>query len=278
MLTTPAFNALLKTLEEPPKHIIFIFATTEPHEIPITVLSRCQRFDFRRISVIEIADHLAAVCQNEKVKADTNALFLIAKNSDGSMRDAQSALDQLIAYSENEINVGKVRSMFGVASFDIYYQFLEYIQNKDLKNGIEFIARLYHQGLDLKLFITNFIDFIRNIFLIKNKITDPEVIEESQDEIELMKQKSEKFDLEVVDEMIKYLVAFLENFRYTGQFKILVEIAFLNLIDISQKISLHFIYQYLLVLIVLGKDQLILNLNKSQYLKQNLKKLNRSRT
>jgi len=140
MLTNEAFNALLKTLEEPPEHIIFMFATTAPHKIPLTVLSRCQRFDFRRITIEEISTMLAKICRAEKVEAEKEALFLIAKNSDGSMRDGQSALDQLIAYSEGKITAEKVRQMFGLATSEIYHTFLSHIHENDIQKGVKFIA------------------------------------------------------------------------------------------------------------------------------------------
>lgn len=245
MLTPEAFNALLKTLEEPPEHIIFMFATTEPHKIPLTVLSRCQRFDFRRITTQEIAVHLEKICETEKVNAEKDALFLLAKNSDGSMRDAQSALDQLIAYSEGKINPEKVRKMFGLSTSEIYHMFLLHIKNKDIQKGFQFISEIYTQGLDLKLFITNFIDFLRNLFLVKNGIEDGSILEENKSEISQLKEWSQEFDLDVIDEMIKYLITFLENFRYSTLHKILLEIAFINLIDVSQKLSLKFIYKYI---------------------------------
>ena len=245
MLTPEAFNALLKTLEEPPEHIIFMFATTEPHKIPLTVLSRCQRFDFRRITINEITVHLKEICKSEGVTADKEALFLLAKNSDGSMRDAQSALDQLIAYSEGEINVEKVRNMFGLSNTEIYHLFLSYIHKQDVEKGIKFISKIYNQGLDLKLFITSFLDFLRNLFLIANNIEDESILEENESEIVQLKKWTEFFKEDVLDEMIKYLISFLENFRYSTLHKILVEVAFLNLIDISKRISLKFIYNYI---------------------------------
>ncbi len=245
MLTLEAFNALLKTLEEPPEHIVFMFATTEPNKIPLTVLSRCLRFDFRRITVNEISVQLEKICNSENVKADQEALFILAKNSDGSMRDAQSALDQLIAYSEGNINVEKVRYMFGLSTSDIYYLFLSHVHNNDVSKGVEFIFKLYNQGLDLKLFIINFIDFLRNLLLIQSGIEDEFILEENKAQIEQLKKYSGQFEIDVIEEMIKYLLNFLESFRYSTLSKVLLEVAFLNLIDISNKVSLKFIYNYI---------------------------------
>lgn len=245
MLTPEAFNALLKTLEEPPEHIVFMFATTEPNKIPLTVLSRCQRFDFRRITVNEISAQLEKICNDENVKAEQEALFILAKNSDGSMRDAQSALDQLIAYSEGNINAEKVRYMFGLSTSDIYHLFLSHVYNNDVSKGVKFIFKLYTQGLDLKFFIINFIDFLRNLLLIQNGIEDEFILEENKAQIEQLKKYSGQFEIDVIDEMIKYLLNFLESFRYSTLSKVLLEIAFLNLIDISNKVSLKFIYKYI---------------------------------
>ncbi len=113
MLTKPAFNALLKTLEEPPKHVIFIFATTEPHQIPMTVLSRCQRFNFRRLTVLEIEGKLREISEKEKISVDDEAVKLIARQADGSLRDGESMLDQLFTYSDKTITTNEVRMMFG---------------------------------------------------------------------------------------------------------------------------------------------------------------------
>ncbi|MDD5067152.1 MAG: DNA polymerase III subunit gamma/tau [bacterium] len=245
MLTTPAFNALLKTLEEPPRHIIFIFATTEAHLIPLTVLSRCQRFDFRRITTLEISGQLGKICEKEGVKAEKNALFLLAKSSDGSMRDAQSALDQLIAFSGNEITVDKVGKMFGLPLTEVYRHYVKFIMEKDVRKGMELINQLYQQGVDLRLFLEGLIDFLRDLFLVKNGIEDEEILDENKEEIGNLKVLAQDMDLAVLDEMIKYLITFLQNFKYTAQFKILVETSFLNLTDISQKISLKFIYDFI---------------------------------
>ena len=244
MLTEPAFNALLKTLEEPPPHIVFIFATTEPHKIPATVLSRCQRYDFRRISISEIVQHLKKIAKNENVNITDDALFLIAKNSDGSLRDSQSTLDQLIAFAEGEITEEKVRQLFGISDVEIYQAFLKSIVNEEIKNGLKIIYEIYNKGIDLKQFVTNLIEFLRNIFLVKIGIDDINILEESKDKIEIFKRFAKDFESEVLQEMIIYLTELLNNFRYTIQFKSLLEIGFLNLINIYKKVTLKFIYEF----------------------------------
>lgn len=245
MLTAPAFNALLKTLEEPPPHIIFIFATTEAHLIPLTVLSRCQRFDFRRITVAETVSRLESICAGENVRADREALFLLAKNSDGSMRDAQSALDQLIAYSENNIDAEKVSRMFGLPLAGVYHDYIQSVLEGDMGRGLGLISRLYGGGHDLKLFVEGLTGYLRGLFLVKNGIEDEEVLRESPQTVLQLKEQAGKMEMEVISEMIRYLVAFMENFRYTSHFRVLAELSFFNLLDISQKVSLHFIHKFI---------------------------------
>src|SRR3989338_2505803 len=131
MLTGEAFNALLKTLEEPPEHVKFIFATTEVHKVPLTILSRCQRFNFKRISTGEIAKKLKEVAKLEKIKVSEQALFLIAKASEGSLRDAESLLDQLASFGEGEVKEGDITFSLGLTDPEIYVSLLEAIKSRD---------------------------------------------------------------------------------------------------------------------------------------------------
>ncbi|MBN1899471.1 MAG: DNA polymerase III subunit gamma/tau [Spirochaetes bacterium] len=245
MLTESAFNALLKTLEEPPPHIIFIFATTEPYKIPITVLSRCQRYNFRRITIPEIVNHLKKIAKKETVKFQGDSLFLIAKNSDGSLRDAQGALDQLIAFSEGEITEDKVRQLFGLSDTEIFSQFTRSITKNDIPSGLEIINKIYNEGIDLRQFVILLVEFLRNILFVKIGITEPSILEESQDKIESFRNLADHFETEVLDEMVRYLTGLLNHFRYTTQFKTLLEIGLLNLHNINKKITLKFIYDYI---------------------------------
>src|SRR3989338_3961554 len=128
MLTQEAFNALLKTLEEPPEHVKFIFATTEPHKVPLTILSRCQRFHFTRIATKEIHAKLGAIAKAEKIKADDGTLLLIAKAADGSLRDGESLLDQLASSSDGEIEEADVLSSLGIGSDDFFLKVIEAIR------------------------------------------------------------------------------------------------------------------------------------------------------
>ncbi len=165
MLTKEAFNALLKTLEEPPEHAIFVFATTEIHRVPATILSRCQRFDFKRILTKTIIEHLGKICASEKVEISHDSLLQIAKKADGSMRDAQSILDQIISYSGDKIESEEVISSLGIISEEIYFNFTENIREGNLKEIIELCQSIYRDGYDLAEFLVGFEEHLRNLLV-----------------------------------------------------------------------------------------------------------------
>ena len=168
MLTTAAFNALLKTLEEPPEHIIFVLATTEPHKIPATILSRCQRFDFKKISEKDICDRIKKICDKEKIKIDTDAINLIAKLSDGGMRDSISLLDQLSAYTTEKITTSDVHDVCGTITPDEICVLLTQIKNKDVKSVFKTIDEYDSKGKNLNKIIDLIIDFFNNTLIYLN--------------------------------------------------------------------------------------------------------------
>ncbi|MBC8183318.1 DNA polymerase III subunit gamma/tau [candidate division KSB1 bacterium] len=168
MLSGSAFNALLKTLEEPPSHVLFVFATTEPHKIPATIISRCQRFDFKRISINEIIDHLKIICQEEKIDIDNEALYLIARKAEGGMRDSQSLLDQAISFCGTKIKADDVIDLLGVIDWEIFFQFTNYIVNKDAKNGFKLAEKIFVNGYDLVEFLNGINEHLRNILIFKS--------------------------------------------------------------------------------------------------------------
>ncbi|NOX87636.1 MAG: DNA polymerase III subunit gamma/tau [Calditrichaeota bacterium] len=168
MLTKEAFNALLKTLEEPPEHVIFIFATTEIHRVPATILSRCQRFDFRRMAVRTIMDHLKHICEGDKINVEEEALLQIAKKADGSMRDAQSILDQIISYAGNEVKFEDVVQALGVIHQDFFFKLTELIKDADIKNIILSANQIFETGYDLNEFLLGLEEHFRNILVLKS--------------------------------------------------------------------------------------------------------------
>ena len=137
MLTGASFNALLKTLEEPPPYVVFIFATTSPEKVPFTILGRCQKFDFKRLTIDEISTKLKFIAESEKIKTDTESLFFISKKGDGSMRDAQGLFDMSAAYCDNDISFEKLKSFFNLANSDVYFDISDFIKSKDAKRLAE---------------------------------------------------------------------------------------------------------------------------------------------
>ena len=167
MLSTSAFNALLKTLEEPPSHVIFMMATTEVHKIPQTILSRCQRFDFRKISTRLISEHLAKICAAEKVATEDKALWLIARQGDGSMRDSQSLLDQVISFSDGELSAKQVTEILGLTDHEVLNLTLEGLASRNSAQIMDVISRLALNGVEPKLFCEELLELLRHIILLK---------------------------------------------------------------------------------------------------------------
>ncbi|MDI6765504.1 MAG: DNA polymerase III subunit gamma/tau, partial [Bacteroidota bacterium] len=165
MLTKEAFNALLKTLEEPPAYVMFIFATTEIHKVPLTILSRCQRFDFRRISINEITSRLRFIAKEDHVTIDDEALFIIAKRADGSMRDAQSIFDQVISFCGEDIKSQQILSMLNIVDQDIYFRVTEIIKSKDVQAGLLIVDEIINRGFDLREFLGGLMEHLRNMLI-----------------------------------------------------------------------------------------------------------------
>lgn len=165
MLTTAAFNALLKTLEEPPEHVKFFFATTEGHKVPATILSRCQRFDLRRIPTNQIVERLQQITKAEKIEADENALIAVARGADGGMRDAQSALDQLISFQGKNIAEEDVLSVFGLVSHEAVSKIVSATLTGDVATLIEAVQKYDAEGKDLQRLVVDLIDHFRNILI-----------------------------------------------------------------------------------------------------------------
>lgn len=168
MLSTSAFNALLKTLEEPPEHVVFMMATTDAHKIPQTILSRCQRFDFRKIPTRQISEHLEKICTSLQVHADSKALWLIARQGDGSMRDAQSLLDQVISFSGGEVlSSAKVTDILGLTDREVLNETLEGLAHRDPGKILNVIAKLGQTGVEPKLFCEDLLELLRHLILLK---------------------------------------------------------------------------------------------------------------
>jgi len=190
MLTTEAFNALLKTLEEPPSHVKFIFATTEPHKILPTILSRCQRFDFRRIQIKDIITKLHEVSKIENLNIDEDAFLYIAKASDGSMRDAESILDQIASFGKGKIHLKDVIESLGMIDQETLFKSADLIINKDAKSGIHLVDEILNSGKDTKQFLLDLLEHFRNIMIIKSGIESDEIVCLPKDSIDRIKKQA----------------------------------------------------------------------------------------
>jgi DNA polymerase-3 subunit gamma/tau len=193
MLTKEAFNALLKTLEEPPSHVIFIFATTEPQKVPKTVLSRCQRFDFRMLSNQEIFGKLKELAKEENVQATDEALSLISSRAEGAIRDAEGMLEQLISYSEGEITEDDVRDVFGFIGNTLYLKLFKGITNSDEKEIIRCVEEIAGRGYDLREFTSGWLKFLRSLLLCKLEVKVVASTISKEELLELTKNVSTEF-------------------------------------------------------------------------------------
>ena len=167
MLSTSAFNALLKTLEEPPAHVVFILATTEVHKIPQTILSRCQRFDFRRIPTREIAAHMKNICASEGTQFEEEALWMIARQGDGSMRDALSLLDQVITFTGGELSKAKISEVLGLTDQTVLLETLKYLLHRDSQGILRILEKLNQSSVEPHLFAQSLLECLRTLLLVK---------------------------------------------------------------------------------------------------------------
>lgn len=208
MLSAGAFNALLKTLEEPPSHVIFILATTEIHKVPTTIISRCQRFDFSRLPIQNIIEKLSLIAKAEKVKIDKASLEMIAISAEGAMRDAESLLSQIIALEDKEITVSEVEEILGTADRKYTENITEMIIEKNTTEAIKKINFLLSQGYDLSVFAKSLINYFRQLMLIKinDKLSEFFSYEMTREQIENMKKQAEKAKLEDILSVINLLL------------------------------------------------------------------------
>ncbi len=207
-LTKEAANALLKTLEEPPAHTIFILATTEVHKMIPTILSRCQRFDFRRLTKGEILKKLQFIVEKERIKIEKEALEILAQKAEGSLRDAESLLDQIFAlFGEREISAQDVKNLLGLVESEILFNFFDLIIEKKLKEAIEFLNSIYERGIDLQEFAKDLISLLRDILVFK--LGGKDLISESRGEDEI--NKIERISKKITEENLRrMIVVFLD--------------------------------------------------------------------
>lgn len=230
MLSIGAFNALLKTLEEPPSYVIFILATTEVHKLPVTILSRCQRYDFKRISIETISVRLMELTTAEKVMVEEKALKYIAKTADGSLRDALSLLDQCIAFHlGSELTYEKTLDVLGAVDTEVFSRLFRLVLDRDVPGCIELLEEIVMQGRELVQFVTDFTWYLRNLMLVQSSDDLEDVIDMSSDNLARLKEEA---GMAEPDRIIRYIRIFSElsgQIRYASQKRIMVEIALIKL-------------------------------------------------
>ncbi len=230
MLSIGAFNALLKTLEEPPSYVIFILATTEVHKLPITILSRCQRYDFRRISIDTITDRMKELTLAENVQVEEKALKYIAKTADGSMRDALSLLDQCIAFHLGaELTYDKVLDVLGAVDTEVFGRLLRHILDRNVLGCVQLLEEIVMQGRELTQFVTDFTWYLRNLMLVQASDNLEDVIDMSTDNLKRLKEEAALLDMEQIVRYIRIFSDLSGQIRYAAQKRILVEIALIRL-------------------------------------------------
>jgi DNA polymerase-3 subunit gamma/tau len=229
MLTQEAFNALLKTLEEPPEFVKFIFATTQLQKVIPTIRSRCQLFNFRRISVIEIIAQLEKIVAAEKVNIDKEVLFAVARSSDGAMRDAESILDQLISFAKGAVSAADVVSMLGIVEQEALHEITQKIIQKDARGVLTLFSDMISQGKDSGIFLANLIEHFRNLMIAKVAKADQELIDLPQEACQKLLEQAQAFDLDEIFSAFTILINAQEMAKRLDSLYIPLEIALVRL-------------------------------------------------
>lgn len=228
-ITADGFNALLKTLEEPPEYVKFIFATTQPNKVMSTILSRCQRLDFRRISVMEIVGQLERIVAKEGVDVDKEALLAIAKASDGALRDAESILDQLVSFAQGKVTLAEVVSMLGLVEQETLFAVADRIIAKDARGALELFDRAINEGRDTGVFLSNLIEHFRNLMVAKIARADSHLIDLPQEVCSRLLEQSQAFAMEELFGAFNTLIGAQEMAKRLDSARIPLEIALVKL-------------------------------------------------
>ncbi|MGA3163859.1 MAG: DNA polymerase III subunit gamma/tau [Verrucomicrobiota bacterium] len=245
MLSTAAFNALLKTLEEPPAHVKFMFATTDPEKVLPTILSRCQRFDLRRIPAALITKRLAHIAKLEKVKIDDPTLYAIARGADGGMRDAESTLDQLISFCGDKIEEADVLSMFGLAAQSQVLGLVKAILASEIQTTLSLLNELAQNGKDLGRLLTDLLNHFRNLLIFRVSHGDLSLLEVSEAEVAALKEQSALASTESLTRILEVLTDSEIRLRDATSRKILIEVTLLKAIEARNAISLDLVLKQL---------------------------------
>lgn len=238
MLTTSAFNALLKTLEEPPPHLLFVFATTEAHKLPDTIISRCQRFEFRRMEIPTVAKQLQVIAESEKIEIDNASLLAIAKKADGSMRDSQSIFDQVIAFCGKNVKYEDLASSLNLIDEDFYFKISNSIKEKNYSEMFEISYNVINRGYDLQECVNGLIEHFRNIIVVQTT-NEVKFLEASENTKSRYEEEAKRFSRTDLLRYINHLITTERDLKFAPQPKLRFEIALLQLasMDTSYEIE-----------------------------------------
>ena len=235
MLTPEAFNALLKTLEEPPRHVIFIFATTEPHKLPPTILSRCQRFDFYRISIDFIVKRLEYICEESKIPFDKEALVILARLAQGGMRDALSLMDQCLSYGEQKLEFNQVREALGIVATEDIHDVVTLLFLKDIKQLLYKLNVRIDEGKDIRQFAGQCLDYIRNLLIYKS--CDEQILDDLGREEKAFLKKHKDISVKKIHFALQCISKAEAEMRWSNNPRLLLEMAFFKYIFMNEEIS-----------------------------------------
>ncbi|MDK2565062.1 DNA polymerase III subunit gamma/tau [Romboutsia sedimentorum] len=229
MLSQGAFNALLKTLEEPPSYVIFILATTEQHKIPATILSRCQRFDFKRVTVNDMTDRMKKICNEENIEVEDKALNLIARNSQGALRDALSMLDQCISFADHKIEYKDVVELLGTVNIEQLFEMAKFIINQDTKESLQILNEFIIWGKDIRNLINDLIDHFRNLMVCKVSTDLDEIISLPEEIIDQLKLQASDVDVNDIIRVLNILSVTQDTMKTSTNPRVLAEITMMKI-------------------------------------------------
>jgi DNA polymerase-3 subunit gamma/tau len=238
MLSTSAFNALLKTLEEPPAHVLFMFATTEPHKIPITILSRCQRFDFRRVRIASVAAYLATICRKEDVELSEESLNLIARESGGSVRDGLSLLDQVLCSGQKAIPHAFVLDTLGVIDRSQLHQLTAAMLAGDPQAFLSSLEELFDRGHDIKKLFSDLIEYFRDLWVVQTSSDPVKVVDLPRHEIDLLQEQARRVSASSLQHILEILYREEPAVRLSPQPKLALEMAFFRTLHSRAALSI----------------------------------------
>ena len=237
MLTLPAFNALLKTLEEPPEHVKFIFATTEPHKVPVTILSRCQRFDFKRIPLLKIEEQIKRIGKEEGIKISDTGISIIAREAGGSLRDAESLLDQVVSFTGLNVEDDQITAVLGIIDRDLIYRTSQAIINGDSKLCLEIIDEIYNYGYDIKDFYREVMNQFRNLVVSLIYQNSSHLMDLPDNELKDTRKQAKQAGMERLLQSLNFLINREVDLRYTNNPRIALEAILIKLSGLREYLS-----------------------------------------